>query len=153
MQSRRNEQGTRIHHGFSLIELIAVLVLMSILIVLALPSYQSSVKRAKRVEAWAVMMKNMQQQERHYSIHGSYAEFSVAKPQKFFWYSGSAPETSAYEISAEECEGHTLKQCVMLIAVPGTAKVQQGYSDKECGTLSLSSAGVRKAGGNGKPCW
>lgn len=152
MQSRRNENVRRMH-GFSFIELMAVLVLMSILVTMALPSYQSSVKRAKRAEAWTVMMKGMQQQERHYSVHGSYADFSAEKPQGFAWYSGSTPEGSAYEISAVPCEGQGLKECVMLIAVPGTARVRQGYADTACGTLRLDSAGRRSASSGGKGCW
>ena len=139
--------------GFSLIELLAVLALLAILMALALPSYQSSVRRANRAEAWSVMMKIMHEQERHYSMHGSYAAFSAAKARGFTWYSGGRPENSAYEISAAECDGHTLKQCVILSAEPGTSKVRQGYADEDCGTLTLDSAGVRTASGNGSSCW
>ena len=152
MQSGRNK-GARWRHGFSFIELMAVLVLMSILTALAVPSYQSSVKRTKRAEAWTVMMKGMQQQERYYSIHGSYADFSAEKPQGFSWHSGSTPESSAYEISAGPCEGQDLKECVILSAMPGTARVRQGYADTACGTLRLDSAGRRSASGGGKGCW
>ena len=150
MQSKTNRPAQGIH-GFSFIEVMAVLVLLSILMSMAIPSYQSSVKRAKRAEAWGVLMKNMQQQERHYSMHGRYADFSYAAPQGFSWHSGSTPESSAYEIHGEACEDATLTQCVTLFAQPGTAKVQSAYADKECGTLSLDS--VRKASGDGKSCW
>lgn len=152
MQSSRNRNAFRIK-GFSLIELLAVLALLAILMALALPSYQSSVRRAKRAEAWSAMMKTMHQQERHYSMHGRYAGFSAAKAQGFIWYSGSTPENSAYEISATECDGYILKQCVLLTAEPGTARVQRGYSDKDCGTLTLNSAGIRTASGKGNLCW
>lgn len=152
MQANRNEQPGR-NLGFTFIELLVVLALMTILVAFALPSYQSAVQRAKRAEAWTVMMKNMQQQERHYSVHGRYAEFSADEPKGFLWYSGSTPQNSAYEISARECEGHTLKQCVMLVAQPGAAGVQHGYSDQDCGTLTLNSAGIRTASGEAAPCW
>lgn len=152
MRSRRNELRL-VNSGFTLIELVVVLLVLSILAFIALPSYQESVRRAKRAEAWAVLMKTMQQQERYYSVHGSYAAFSAAKPQSFIWYSGSSPESSAYEISAAACEGYTLKQCVMLTAEPGTPRVQRSYSDPGCGSLSFNSAGKRSAGGNGRTCW
>ncbi len=152
MQLKRNKDIQRIP-GFSLIELMAVLVLLSILVTLVFPSYQSSIKRTKRAEAWAMLMKGMQQQERHYSMYGRYVNFSASDPQGFSWHSGSTPEGSAYEIRAEACEGHALTQCIMLLAQPGTPKVQSGYQDQECGTLSLDSTGARKAAGNGKSCW
>lgn len=139
--------------AFTLIELLAVLALLVILMALAVPSYQASIKRAKRAEAWAAMMKIMQQQERHYSMHGSYAAYSAVKPRGFAWHSGSTPQVSAYEISASACESHTLKQCIILTAKPGTERVQSGYADKDCGTLTLDSAGMRTASGNGTFCW
>lgn len=152
MESRRNRSPVWMR-GFTFIELLAVLALLAILMALAVPSYQASVKRTKRAEAWAAMMKIMQQQERHYSMHGSYAAYSAGKSQGFSWHSGSTPESSAYEISAAACEGYTLKQCVILAAKPGNERVQSGYSDKDCGTLTLNSAGIRTASGNGTACW
>lgn len=152
MQSRRNEFRILIS-GFTLIELVVVLLVLGILAVVAVPSYQESVRRAKRAEAWAALMKTMQQQERYYSVHGTYAAFSHAKPQSFIWYSGSNPESSAYEISAAACEGYTLKQCVMLTAEPGAPRVQRSYSDPDCGSLSFNSAGKKAAGGKGRTCW
>jgi type IV pilus assembly protein PilE len=152
MRARKN-RFLAFMQGFTFIELLVVLALMAILMALAVPSYQASIRRAKRAEAWAVMMKVMQQQERHYSMHASYAAYSAGKPQRFTWHSGSTPESSAYEIHATACEGRTLTQCVMLTAEPGTAHVQEGYSDEDCGKLTLDSAGIRTASGKGVSCW
>lgn len=152
MQSRKNESVLPCA-GFTYLELLAVLIVLGILSMLALPTYQDSVKRAKRAEAWTVLMKTMQQQERHYSVHGSYASFSASEARGFAWHSGNTPKSSAYEISAAVCGGSTLKQCILLTAEPGTARVQQGYSDPQCGKLTLNSAGVRTASGRGSPCW
>lgn len=152
MQSRRSKPFFA-GAGFTYIELLAVLIVLGILATLALPSYQDSVRRAKRAEAWTVMMKNMQQQERHFSVHGSYAGFSADDAQGFAWHSGGTPKTSAYEISAVACSGFTLKQCVLLTATPGTARVQSGYADLQCGTLTLNSAGMRTVSGSGVSCW
>jgi type IV pilus assembly protein PilE len=152
MQAGRNRLPAFMR-GFTFIELLAVLALLAIMTALAVPSYQVSIKRAKRAEAWAAMMKIMHQQERHYSMHGSYAAYSIGKPQGFAWHSGSTPQSSAYEISASACHGRTLKQCVVLKAEPGTKRVQSGYSDEDCGALTLDSAGTRTASGNGTSCW
>lgn len=152
MQARKNKSRA-FTDGFTFIELMVVLVLLAILMALAVPSYQASVRRAKRAEAWAAMMKIMQQQERHYSMHGSYAAYSASKPEGFAWHSGSTPQGSAYEISAAACDGYTLKQCVILMAKPGTDRVQSRYADEECGMLTLDSSGIRSARGKGNACW
>lgn len=152
MQSRANEAFASCP-GFSVIELLAVMVMLAILAALSLPSYQDAVRRAKRAEAWATLLKNMQQQERYYSRYGSYAAFSALQPQGFTWHSGSTPQSSAYEISATACEGHTLKHCVILTAEPGGRHVQLSYADPACGALSLDSAGVRAVSGAGDSCW
>ena len=156
MQAKRNNRSTppcSPAQGFSLLEMLVVLALLALLMRIALPSYQDSVRRAKRTEAWASMMKAMQQQERHYSLHGTYVAFSAKQANGFHWYSGSSPANSAYELSAAACDKHTLKQCVILTARPGTGRVQSGYTDAACGTITLNSAGVRSASGNGAQCW
>ncbi|MEG1329605.1 MAG: prepilin-type N-terminal cleavage/methylation domain-containing protein, partial [Janthinobacterium sp.] len=49
--------------GFSLIELLAALAIMSLLLALAVPAYHGHVVRAKRVQGQAALLRLMQQQE------------------------------------------------------------------------------------------
>ena len=51
--------------GFSLIELLAALAIMSLLLALAVPAYHGHVVRAKRVQGQATLLRLMQQQERY----------------------------------------------------------------------------------------
>ena len=144
--------------GFSLIELLAALAIMSLLLALAVPAYHGHVVRAKRVQGQAALLRLMQQQERYYSQNNHYLAFSSASPatqvQQFPWWSGEggAPG-SAYEIEALACPGLTIGQCVLLRAIPGTSKVDARFQDADCGVLSLNSTGQRGSSGPASHCW
>ena len=147
--------------GFSLIELMVVLVIIALTLALALPLYHGHIVRAKRVQGQATLLKLMQQQERYYSQNNRYLAFSAASQdaqgKQFQWWSGEEAEEgsvhSAYEIDAAACPEATLAQCVLLRARPGTARVDQHYTDADCGTLTLSSTGERGSSGPAAQCW
>jgi type IV pilus assembly protein PilE len=143
------------YQGFSLIEVMVVVAIVAILAAVAYPSYQESVRKTKRAEGRAALMQLMQQQERYYSQKSSYIAFSSSSidpiEKQFKWHSGDSPRKSAYEISASECEGDTIDNCVVLTARPGTRNVDSGYTDAKCGTLGLSSTGRKTPDGN--DCW
>ena len=147
--------------GFSLVELMAAMVIMALLLALALPVYHGQVVRAKRVQGQAALLKLMQQQERYYSQNNRYLAFSAASEEaqgkQFQWWSGDEHEAgavrSAYEIDAMACPEATLAQCVLLRARPGTARVDQHFTDADCGTLTLSSTGERGSSGPAARCW
>ena len=143
--------------GFSLIELLSVLAIMSLLLALAVPAYHGHVVRAKRVQGQAALLRLMQQQERYYSQNNHYLAFSSASPaplaQAFAWWSGEGPAASAYEIEALACPGSTIGQCVLLRAMPGTSKVDAQFLDTDCGVLSLRSTGQRGSSGPASHCW
>lgn len=147
--------------GFSLVELMAVMVILALMLALALPAYHGQVVRAKRVQGQAALLKLMQQQERYYSQNNRYLAFSAASEdaqgKQFQWWSGDDVEAgavhSAYEIDAMACPEASLAQCVLLRARPGTARVDQHFTDADCGTLSLSSTGERGSSGPAARCW
>ena len=144
--------------GFSLIELLSALAIMSLLLALAVPAYHGHLVRAKRVQGQAALLRLMQQQERYYSQNNHYLVFSSASPasqaQQFPWWSGDGGATgSAYEIEALACPGLAIGQCVLLRAMPGTSKVDAQFQDADCGVLSLSSTGQRGSSGPASRCW
>ncbi len=145
----------RLEHGFTMVELMTVLIIAAILAAIALPSYQESVLKARRTEARAALLKTMQQQERYYALHTTYVVFSSAstdaEAKRFNWFSGENAVASFYEISAQACNGKTIRDCVLLIAQPGTDKVHPSYRDPVCGALSLSSSGEKSAATD--RCW
>lgn len=142
--------------GFSLIELMIAVAIIGIIAGVAYPSYQNSVRKAKRAEGRAALMRLMQQEEQFYSQKSTYSVFSStstnADEMTFKWYSGDNAASSAYEISAAACTGDTLANCVLLTARPGTANVDSNYTDSECGNLTLSSTG-EKGPSTPTTCW
>lgn len=143
--------------AFTLVELLAVALIIAVLAALALPWFQRHVVRGKRLEAQAALMQLMQQQERYYSQNNRYLVFSAGstdpQAQRFKWWSGETAATSAYEISGAACPQSSITECVLLTAAPGTGLVDGRFRDVECETLSLTSSGLRRASGGAARCW
>lgn len=141
--------------GFTVIEVMFVLIMLAILSSLAYPAYGNAVRKARRAEGRAALMKLMQQQERFYTTNNRYVAFSSAlsgpDETQFRWYSGETPATSSYEISAVACDGESILDCVELTARAGTAKVNANHKDAICPALSLTSTGKKSA--TDASCW
>jgi type IV pilus assembly protein PilE len=143
--------------GFTLVELMVVVVIMLILTMLGYPGYQSYIVKAKRLEGQVALLGAIQQQERYYTQHSTYKEFSAGADDSgdegFKWWSGNSARESAYELSAQACAGMPLRSCIEVRATPGTARVDPNFRDPDCETLTLTSTGQQGAGGQGQRCW
>lgn len=152
MRIRTNK---KVVQGFTLVEAVVALLLFAVLAGIAYPTYVDAVRKGKRVEGRAAMFLLMQQQERYYSQHNTYVAFSVSSTDagsgQFKWYSGSSPKASAYEIKAEACDQGSIRDCVQLVAMPGTGNVDGRHEDPVCGRLILISTGTRSA--RRPDCW
>lgn len=148
---------TRRSQGWTVLEVLIVLVIGMVLAAFSYPSYSQFVVRSKRVEGQAALQLLMQQQERYFSAHNSYIAFSSASTEpaerEFQWWSGASAASSAYEIEAMACDDDTIENCVQLIATPGTSQVDAHHEDDECGKLILTSSGQRLVTGQGVRCW
>ena len=135
--------------GFTLIEMLFVVIILAILATVALPAYLDSVRKARRVQGRVALMKLMQQQERFYTVHNRYVAFSSSSTEpeatQFQWYSGDTAMSSFYEISARACDDEMIRDCVVLSAQPGTLKVNMHFKDDICAELGLSSTGKKTA--------
>ena len=148
--------GTR-RRGFTLIELMVVLAIVAILAAIAYPGYAGHLVKARRVEAQLALVEAMQRQEQFRAQHHTYVAFSSGSEdpdsRQFRWWLGPAPETSAYELDGRACAGRDISQCIELRAQPGTANVDAGFDDPDCGVLTFDSTGAQGASGSGPRCW
>jgi type IV pilus assembly protein PilE len=140
--------------GFTLVEMMVVLLIVSVLASLAYPGYAGYMTRTRRMEGKVALVLAMQQQEQHHAVHHTYVAFSNAAPVAGLpWWSGNSAAASAYELDAVACPDADLRGCVQLRARPGTAQVDARFLDPECGTLTLNSRGEQGASGSSGRCW
>ncbi len=143
--------------GFTLIELMLVVVMLLVLSTVAYANLSAYAVKARRIEAQVALLELMQEQERHFSRHNTYVAFSAdahdGDAGRFRWFSGGDAASSAYELRGQACSGKPLGRCIELLALPGTARVDANFRDPLCETLSLTSEGVHRASGSGQQCW
>lgn len=129
--------------GFTLIELLIVMVIASVLAMIAIPSYQASVTKARRADGRVVLNDTAQRLERCYTQFGAYdaADCPIADGEEI-----TSPE-GYYIVTVTVDDAATWS----LAAAPHGAQ----ETDEECGTLGLTNTGVRSISGDGETerCW
>lgn len=116
--------------GFTLIELMIVLAVASILAFIAFPTFQDSVRKTRRADAAAGLMRLQQLQERHRGQQPAYASTVASMP-------GSPPAVSPeglYTLAVEEAGPSGYKMLA-------TAQASTGqYGDVNCRSLRVTMA-------------
>lgn len=152
--------------GFTLIEVMIVVVIVALLTAVALPSFQEYVARGKRAEAKTAILKALQLQERAYTVNQSYQTdlaplFGLAAGAAVR--SGNDPTHGANPATDKEgyyvltantagCGTTDLAVCVNIVATPNAV---MNHSDANCGVLSMNSRGEQSATGTkgSDYCW
>ena len=108
--------------GFSLIELMIVIVIVSILAAIAIPSYREQVAKSRRAEAMRGLGDLLLRQERWRSNHTSYATYAQL----------GSPTVDNYdlEVTGESATGFTL-----------TATRKDEQASDRCGNFVITFAG------------
>lgn len=125
--------------GFSLIELLAALAIVAILAAIALPSYQDSVRKARRADAKAALNDIAQRLERCRTQFGTYNDTGcvIVTPQE-------SPEHYYSVVTVRDARTYTLT------ATPQGAQ----RADKKCTSFLLDHLGRRSAmGSQAADCW
>lgn len=140
--------------GFTLIELMVVVVIVAILLMVALPSYQQQLRKTRRSLGRAELMEVMVRQEQFFLNHRQYAQALTAlgypaSPYAIGTDGNDAPATTAGRIYLIDIS--TLAGSFTLYATPQLTQSR----DVLCGTLSLTAVGVKGATGRGAAveCW
>jgi type IV pilus assembly protein PilE len=157
--------------GFTLIELMITIVVATILIAVAIPSYTSQMRKSRRTEAKSALLDLASREERYYSTNSYYTN-----DMKNLGYSSSAGTTlfgvsvggNYYQVSV--CMATTTSSTTtiptscstadtdasngiayLLVAVP----IGTQAKDTLCGTYTLDNTGVQGNTGNSQTsgCW
>lgn len=130
--------------GFTLIELMIVVAIVGILASIAYPSYQRYIEESRRSDARASLLQLAQFMERHYTANGTYLLADGSAPALPFSEAPRDGNNKFYDLTL----GNMAAGTFTLSAAPKGA-----MAGDACGTLTLTQAGVKGAGGNVADCW
>ena len=125
--------------GFSLLELVIVLAVISVLLTLAIPSYQRYTQRVHRAEAIRMILAVADCQERVRASSGFYDTSSC----------GEGFDSDSHQLRIEPLDNMASLEYTIV------AQLRQGRDD-DCGNLSLDQAGTRGISGDQatvNKCW
>lgn len=131
--------------GFTLIELMVVVVIVAILASVALPAYQDQVRRTHRADAKAALMQLQQYMERNYTEANRYDQDAAGAALNLPYTEAPIDSgTKFYDLSfaAQAAQTYTLQ------AVP-----KNGQQNDPCGTLTINQAGIKGSGVDNATCW
>ena len=126
--------------GFTTIELLIAMVVLGILMAVALPTYQSSLRKGRRSEAITALTNIQQAQERHRSTNAAFTTLITAAPTATppgLGLPATVTPSGLYNLAVTSADATTY--VATATAVSGTSQAK----DTNCTVMA-----VRMAGGN-----
>lgn len=128
--------------GFTLIEVMIVVVIVGILASIAYPSYQEYVNRSNRAEGQAFLSDIAARQERYFSQNNAYVTADTDRSKLGLTGNQSANQRYTVSLSVVANDGG-----YTLTATPN-------FTETRCGNLVLNAKGVRSVSTGDKDyCW
>ncbi len=121
--------------GFTLVELVTVIAILALLLAIAIPSYNSQVRKARRAEAKTQLLGMVQALERFNTINSTYVGFACNETNTF------------YDLT---CPTQTATTFTVLATPTG-----EQLADTNCLNLGINQLGVKTVTGSGAvgDCW
>jgi type IV pilus assembly protein PilE len=135
----------RIARGFTLIELMIVVLIIAILAAISYPAYINYTVQTRRAAATACMLEMSQFMERFYTTNMTYEGGDAVRPET----------TCERELSRFYTIDVAPNPTATAFSVVGTPVGQQLAKDTKCGTLGVNQAGTQSVSGSGsvRDCW
>jgi len=138
-----------IQSGFTFIELIIVMVIVAILLMVALPSYQQFILKSRRSDAMSALMNVTNRQEQFMLDSNTY---TVKMTDLGFITDPYITPNSHYSIVAIPGTTGSITTSYSLTASPKTTSSQ--LNDHLCSSFTITSSGAKSATGSlGTQCW
>lgn len=142
MHSRRQQR------GFTLIEVMIVVVILGALLMVALPAFQSQLQKGRRADAMQALQFVAGRQEQFMLDRSTYTadltQLNLDDPYISL--------EEHYDVTAAAGGCGDIANCYELTAAPRADSPQS--DDSRCGSFTLSSAGAKGATGTlGDDCW
>jgi type IV pilus assembly protein PilE len=151
------------HSGFTLIELMVVVVIATILVAVALPSYMTQLRQSRRTEAKTALLDLAGREERYFSTSAGGANYS-ATAADLGYPAGAWPQvigSGYYTVSvcvaasgAAPCAPSNA-QGPMYVVTATPVATQSQIGDTQCTSFSVDSVGQQYATGTQTAayCW
>ncbi|MBT2325624.1 type IV pilin protein [Variovorax paradoxus] len=149
---RHSELPRRSVAGFTLIEVMIVVAIVSILAAIAYPSYLEFIRKSRRAEARAQLMETVQYMQRFYSQNDRFDQAigvagKMTLPDALTRVPRQGAQTYAIGFAAQTASAFTL-----------VAQPQGSMTGDRCGTLQIDNAGRRNIAGAAtgvavEDCW
>jgi type IV pilus assembly protein PilE len=135
--------------GMTLIELMAVIMVIGVLGMIAIPSYRQYTTRAQRTEAKSALLQLATNQERYYLTNRTYGTVAQLVTANLLP-AGGLTERGTYTITidAPSATGYTAR------ARPTSGAAIDMTADAQCTEFNITAQGVRGATGTAAAnCW